>query len=1066
MAKEKFSKDTQKEQLETIREAQLTEKESLTIKQPIVLSKGTIFLNEYEIVEPIKAISGEADIFKVRKDNNFYALKLYRYGMEPKEELLKKIKKLSEIEPEHIVKIFKAGYSDEYGRYYEIQEWVDYGTLEDWLHEVKWFSTKLLKEIIKEIVEAINFLHNNNIIYRDLKPSNILVRSKNPVELILTDFGISSILPNEASLKVTSGALTIAYSAPEAITGSKIAITKKVDYWSLGIIIIELLTGKHPFEGFDNEAIRLFLATKPVPIPDEINEDFKLCIKGLLTRDFDKRWGYNEIKEWLNGKRDIPVYYETEASIKEQKKAVNPFILYSSKVKKEFYTPSEVVKYAIMGDKEWQEIKKILMRGQFSTWITNEIKDYGLSTLIDEIRDNQKDSDLALFEIIYRIDNSLPFVFKGKLLATRTPKWNTDNLVAYLQKFYENVENQEYKEIASYICEKRLFSRYLKLINDVDHIKFIEQIEKRVASISDLDNKALTYTLALTNEDKKITEKIKKNLSVKVYPVVEDFITAKKIANGELVPDGKLLLKILDFTEKRGYQVEDLTKLFSSPEFEVAIRKIYRGESRAKLLGEDILYHQLLSQYLKKIGDSREVINKVTEIEDFINKFNDIKKRAFLFYMLLLNKKEETISEILEKYEGKMICDAYLSEVLEYLRNNKWNNTLNNALEKSLKLLKDKNKIQDIWQKTYGGRGWDVANSIQQTSDGGYIVAGSTTSFGAGRRDVYVIKLDENGNKIWEKTFGGSGDDWANSIQQTSDGGYIVAGGTTSFGAGEKNVYIIKLDAYGNKIWEKTFGGSGEAYSIQQTKDGGYIVAGWTEPFGAGGRNRKWNVYIIKLDENGNKIWEKTFGGRSHAEAYSIQQTTDGGYIVAGWTYSLGAGEKNVYIVKLNKNGNKVWEKTFGGWSNDVAYSIQQTKDGGYIVAGWTESFGAGGRDVYIIKLDEDGNKIWEKIYGGSGDDWANSIQQTSDGRYIVAGGTTSFGAGRRDVYVIKLDEYGNKIWEKTFGGWSDDVAYSIQQTKDGGYIVAGWTESFGAGGSDVYIIKLDEDGNTGPYPG
>jgi hypothetical protein len=349
-----------------------------------------------------------------------------------------------------------------------------------------------------------------------------------------------------------------------------------------------------------------------------------------------------------------------------------------------------------MGDEEWQEIKKILMRGQFSTWITNEIKDYGLSTLIDEIRDNQKDSELALFEIIYRIDNSLPLVFKGKLLATRIPKWNTDNLIAYLQKFYENVENQEYKEIASYICEKRLFSHYLKLVNDVDHIKFIEQIENRVASISDLDNKALTYTLALTYEDKKITEKIKENLSVKVYPVVEDFITAKKIADGELVPDGKLLLKILDFTDKRGYQVEDLTKLFSSSEFEESIHKIFKGESRANLLVEDILSHQLLSQYLKKIGDSREVIDKATEIEGFINKFDDIKKRAFLFYMLLLNKKEEIISEILEKYEGKMICDAYLSEVLEYLRNNKWNNNLNNTPEKFLKPLKDKNKIQDI----------------------------------------------------------------------------------------------------------------------------------------------------------------------------------------------------------------------------------------------------------------------------------------------------------------------------------------------------------------------------------
>jgi len=1008
---ENFSKDTQKEQLETIRESQLTEKDSLTIKQPIILSKGTIFLNEYEIVESIKAISGEADIFKVRKDNNFYALKLYRYGMEPKEELLEKIKKLSELEPEHIVKIFNAGYSDEYGRYYEIQEWVDYGTLEDWLHEVKNFSPEFLKEILKEIVEAINFLHNNNIIYRDLKPSNILVRSKNPVDLILTDFGISSILPNEASLKVTSGALTIAYSAPEAITGSKIVISKKVDYWSLGIIIIELLTGKHPFEEFDNEAIRLFLATKPVPIPDEINEDFKLCIKGLLTRDFDKRWGYNEIKEWLNGKRDIPVYYETEASIKEQKKAVNPFILYSSKEKKEFYTPTEVVKYAIMGDEEWQEIKKILMRGQFSTWITNEIKDYGLSTLIDEIRDNQKDSELALFEIIYRIDHSLPFVFKGKFLATQTPKWNTDNLVAYLQKFYENVENAELKEIANYICEKKLFSRYLKLVNDVDHIKFIEQIENRVASISGLDNKALTYTLALTGEDKKMIEKIKKNLSVKVYPAVEEFDIAKRIADGELIPDGKLLLKILDFTDKRGYQVEELTKLFSSSEFEVLIHKIFKGESMANSIAKDFLYYQLYSQYLRKIGSSKENIDRATEIESFISRFSDIKIRAFLYYILLLNKKEEIISEILEKYEGKMICDSYLSEVLEYLKNNKGKNTLNNALEKSLKLLRDKNIVQDIWQKTYGGSNDDVAISIQQTQDGGYIVGGYTKSFGAGGWDFYVIKLDENGNKVWEKTYGGSNYDYA--------------------------------------------------YSIQQTSDGGYIVAGWTGSFGAG----KSDVYIIKLDEDGNKVWEKTYGGSGDDVAYSIQQTSDGGYIVAGYTKSFGVGEYDVYIIKLDTKGNKVWQKTYGGSNYDVAISIQQTSDGGYIVAGETNSFGAGGSDVYIIKLDTKGNKVWQKTYGGSGDDWACSIQQTSDGGYIVAGGTSSFGAGEYDVYIIKLDEDGNKVWEKTYGGSGDDVAYSIQQTSDGGYIVAGYTKSFGVGEYDVYIIKLDENGNTGPYP-
>jgi len=365
------------------------------------------------------------------------------------------------------------------------------------------------------------------------------------------------------------------------------------------------------------------------------------------------------------------------------------------------------------------------------------------------------------------------------------------------------------------------------------------------------------------------------------------------------------------------------------------------------------------------------------------------------------------------------------------------------------------------WQKTYGGSGDDRAYSIQQTTDGGYIIAGKTGDFYSG--DVYIIKLDKDGNKMWEKTFGGSGDDGAYSIQQTTDGGYIVAGWTNSFGAGNWDIYVIKLDANGNMVWEKTYGGNDYdlAYSIQQTTDGGYIVAGWTNSFGAG----ESDFYIIKPDENGNKVWEKTYGGNDYDLAYSIQQTTDGGYIVAGWTNSFGAGNWDIYVIKLDENGNKVWEKTYGGGGDDLAYSIQQTTDGGYIIAGGTNSFGAGDCDVYVLKLDEDGNMIWEDTFGGSNDDLANSIQQTKDGGYIVAGEKKSFGAGDRDVYIIKLDENGNMVWEKTYGGSGDDSANSIQQTKDGGYIVAGYTESFGAGGWDVYIIKMDAEGNTGPYP-
>jgi uncharacterized delta-60 repeat protein len=368
---------------------------------------------------------------------------------------------------------------------------------------------------------------------------------------------------------------------------------------------------------------------------------------------------------------------------------------------------------------------------------------------------------------------------------------------------------------------------------------------------------------------------------------------------------------------------------------------------------------------------------------------------------------------------------------------------------------------QVVWQKTFGGSDDDRARSVQETIDGGYIVAGYTWS-PSEREDVYILKLDANGNKLWEKTFGGSDNDGAWSIQQTNDGGYVVAGYTSSFGAGSYDVYVLKLDATGTKVWEKTFGGSYDdrAYCIQQTSDGGYIVAGYTWS------SSEWeDVYILKLDASGNKLWEKTFGGSDNDGAWFIQQTIDGGYIVAGYTKSYGSGWYNAYLLKLDGAGNKVWEKVFGGSSWDEARSIQQTNDGGYVVAGYTSSFGAGSYDVYVLKLDTSGKEVWSKTFGGSSDDLAWSIQQTNDGGYIVAGYTKSFGAGSEDVYILKLDANGNKLWEKTFGGSYDERAYCIQQTRDGGYIVAGYTSSFGVGNYDVYIIKMDANGNTGAYP-
>jgi hypothetical protein len=206
----------------------------------------------------------------------------------------------------------------------------------------------------------------------------------------------------------------------------------------------------------------------------------------------------------------------------------------------------------------------------------------------------------------------------------------------------------------------------------------------------------------------------------------------------------------------------------------------------------------------------------------------------------------------------------------------------------------------------------------------------------------------------------------------------------------------------------------------------------------------------------------KTYGVTGSDYAYSVQQTSDGGYIVAGGTASFGAGSVDFLLIKTDANGNIIWVKTYGGISYDNARSVQQTSDGGYIVAGLTSSFGAGNWDVWLIKTDANGNLQWAKTYGGTNYDYAYSVQQTSDGGYIMTGGTASFGAGNWDVWLIKTDANGNLQWAKTYGGTDDDYAYSVQQTSDGGYILAGVTSSFGAGGSDFFLIKTDANGNIG----
>jgi predicted secreted protein len=358
------------------------------------------------------------------------------------------------------------------------------------------------------------------------------------------------------------------------------------------------------------------------------------------------------------------------------------------------------------------------------------------------------------------------------------------------------------------------------------------------------------------------------------------------------------------------------------------------------------------------------------------------------------------------------------------------------------------------WQKTYGGAEYDSAFSVVQTNDGGYAIAGETDSFGAGSRDSWLVKTDAIGNAQWNKTYGGTGIDTVYSLIQTLDGGYAMVGFTQSFGAGGNDFWLVKTDAEGNMQWSKTYGGWGHesARCIVQTSDGGYAFVGYTYSFGAGSDD----FWLVKTDENGTVQWSQTYGGASDDFAYSMVQTVDGGYAIVGGTRSFGAGQSDFWLVKTDALGNEQWNRTYGGTGEDWPLSVIKTNDGGYAIAGSTLSFGAGGADMWLVKVDSSGSMEWNQTYGGANDEEAWSVVETTCGGYVIAGQTSSLGAGSFDFWLVWTDADGNMEFNRTYGGANDDMACSMVQTSDGGYAVAGFTESFGTAGSrDFWLIKL-----------
>ena len=367
-------------------------------------------------------------------------------------------------------------------------------------------------------------------------------------------------------------------------------------------------------------------------------------------------------------------------------------------------------------------------------------------------------------------------------------------------------------------------------------------------------------------------------------------------------------------------------------------------------------------------------------------------------------------------------------------------------------------QAQQRWTKTYGGVWGDYGWLGQQTADSGYVVTGYTESYGAGYNDFYLVKTNGSGDTLWTGTYGDTGYQSSYSVRQTADKGYVMVGVTMPPGGTSFDVQIVKTSASGQPAWTKTHSwpNDDQGRDIRQTSDGGYIIAGCTRSFGAG----TLDLLLIRTTGSGDSVWVKAIGGNGYETGYSVLQTTDGGYAIAGYTTGIGGFNSDVYLVKTSASGDTVWTRRYGGTEDEAGLCVDQTADGGYVIVG-SHISGSDGQNVYLLKTDASGDTLWTRSYGGPYFDVGNSVRQTADGGYIIAG-TTYRSVGDADAYLIKTDALGDTLWTRVFGGTGVDGGNSVQQTLDGGYIVAGRTASYGAGNGDVWLIKTDADGYAG----
>ncbi len=360
-----------------------------------------------------------------------------------------------------------------------------------------------------------------------------------------------------------------------------------------------------------------------------------------------------------------------------------------------------------------------------------------------------------------------------------------------------------------------------------------------------------------------------------------------------------------------------------------------------------------------------------------------------------------------------------------------------------------------MWNQTYGGNFSELAYALIQTTDNGFALAGSTRSYGAGMTDMWLVKTDSNGTIQWNRTYGGTTGEEAHNLLQTTDGSFVLAGNIKSYDNDtiNKSMWLVKTDSNGMMLWNQTFGETEYTYAekLIQTEDGGFVIAGSTRSYDG----NESDMCLLKTDENGLIQWNHTFGGRNREECHGLIKTNDNGFALAGSTRSYGVGESDMWLVKTDANGGLQWNQTYGGALFDSAHNVIQTTDAGFALVGHTGSYGAGEYDMWLVRTDSSGMMLWNGTYGGTRRDYANVLIQTEDGGFLLAGNTRSYGAGMTDMWLVRTDSNGIEQYNRSYGGTEDESAYALLQTADDSFVIAGVTSTYGAGGDDMWFVKI-----------